>query len=156
MNNSIKQQSLFFLTCKVLYFLFPLPVAWLSLSLMSMYLKYYDMGINAGANNGFLVFFVAPALLTALYIIAVVSIYLANRFLKSQWLGIIFGSLLVLILGVGSFIAQVQSSLDYPTEKSKNMTAFLKYYAEEIGTHLTHHSDSKDLQRESKQLKLQD
>ena len=95
---------------KVLYFLFPLPVALLSLSLTSMYLAYYDMGINASANNGFLLFIVAPILLTVLYITAGTSLFLANRLLKSKWMGILLGSVLVFIVGVGSFILVLRHS----------------------------------------------
>lgn len=133
MNETVKLKALPLSMCKVLYFLFPLPVAWLSLSLMSMYMKYYDIGVNSGANNGFLVFIVGPVLLIVLFITAATSLYLANRFLKSLWLGILFGSLLVFIIGIGAFIIQAQSYSDYPTEKPQNMTLFLKYYVREMG-----------------------
>lgn len=132
MNETIKQPSLIFSIGKILYFLLPFPVALLSLSLMSMYMKYYDIGVNMAANNSFLVFFVAPVLLIVLYITAATSLYLMNRYFKSQWLGILLGSALMFIVGIGSFLIEVQSDLDYPTEKPKNMTLFLKYYVSEM------------------------
>lgn len=132
MNEKIKPPALFFAIGKVLYFLLPFPVTWLSLSLMSMYMKYYDIGVNSAANNGFLVFFVAPVLLIALFITAAISNYLVNRFYKYQWLGILFGSVLVFIVGIGVFIIQAWFYLDYPTENPQNMTLFLKYYVREM------------------------
>jgi hypothetical protein len=95
-------------------------------------MKYYDIGVNSGANNGFLIFFVGPALLIVLFIASTISLYLANRFLKYQWLAIIFGGVLILIIGIGSFIILAQSYSDYPTEKPQNMTLFLKYYVNEL------------------------
>ena len=133
MNETTKLKALLLSMCKVLYFLFPIPVAWLSLSLMSIYMKYYDIGVNSGANNGFLVFIVGPVLLIVLFITAAISLYLANRFHKSLWLGILIGSVLVFIIGIGAFIIQTQSYSDYPTEKPQNMSLFLKYYVREMG-----------------------
>lgn len=132
MDENIKQSSLVFTISKFLYFLFPFPVVLFSLSLMSMYLKYYDIGVNMSANNGFLAFFVAPILLIALYITAISSLYLMNRYFKSQWRGILLGSALMIIVGIGSFLIEVQFDSDYPTEKPKNMTLFLKYYVGEM------------------------
>lgn len=134
MNESIKRPAWPFSMCRVLCFLLPIPVAWLSLSLMSMYMNYYNMGVNSGANNGFLVLFVAPVLLTVLYITAATSLYIANRCFKSQWLGVLLGSLLIFMVAIGSFIIGVQFSLDYPTEEPQNMSLFLKYYISEILT----------------------
>lgn len=127
-NKTIRKLTLLFSICKVLYFLLPLFVTWLSLSLMSMYMKYYDIGVNPSANNGFLIFFVAPALLTILYITAIINLYISKRFFKSQWAGILFGSILIFMVGIGAFIIQTQYYEDYPTEKPQNMTLFLKDY----------------------------
>ncbi len=123
---------MFLSMCRFLYFLLPIPVACLSLSLISMYMAYYDIGVNPGANNMFLVFFIAPVLLAVLYITAAISLYIANRFFKSQWLGVLFGSLLIIMVGIGSFIIEVQSLLDYPTEEPQNVSQFLKYYLSEM------------------------
>jgi hypothetical protein len=131
MNKAIKELSLSI--SKILYFLLPFPVALLSLSLMSMYMRYYDIGVNMSANNGFLVFFLAPALLVILYVTAATSLYLANRLFNFQWLGILLGSALMLVVGIGSFLIEVRSVLDYPTEKPKNMVGFLQYYLTAIG-----------------------
>ncbi len=95
-------------------------------------MKYYDIGVNSGANNGFLVFIAGPVLLIVLFVAATISLYLANRFHKSLWLGMLFGSVLVFIIGIGAFIIQAQSYSDYPTEKPQNMTLFLKYYVNEL------------------------
>ena len=137
MNETIKQFSLLYSICEIVYFLLPFPIAMLSLSLMSMYMKYYDIGINMTANNGFLYFFVAPVLLIILYITATATLYLVNRFFKSQWLGIVLGSVLMFMVGIGSFILEVQSNVDYPTEEPQNMTLFLKDYISEMGARLS-------------------
>lgn len=113
---------------KIIYFLLPLPVALFTLSLMSMHMKYYDIGVNPGANNGFLYFFVFPVLLISLYIIAAGALFLANRFLKAQWQGILIGILLLIITGIGSFMVYDHLHADYPSEKPKNMRLFLHHY----------------------------
>lgn len=117
----------------VLYFLFPFFVAWLSLSLTSMYMAYYDIGINASANTGFLIWIVAPVLLIALFITATVSLYLARRFQRSTWFGIVLGIGLVFIVGIGAFLIQAWACFDYPTEKPQHIPTFLNYYVEEMG-----------------------
>lgn len=132
MDQITKQSASILSIGKIIYFLLPFPVALLSLSLISMYMKYYDIGVNMAANNSFLLIFVAPLLLIVLYITAATSLYLGSRWFKSQWLGILLGSVLMFIVGVASFLIEVQSDLDYPTEKPQNMTLFLKYYVSEM------------------------
>ncbi len=131
--NETKQQPAFLLLAgKIIYYVLPLPVAFFSLSLMSMHMKYYDIGVNAAANNGFLLYFVLPALLMVLYGIAIITQYLAGRFLKSQGLGLFIGILLILVTGIGSFIVHDRWYADYPTEIPRNMMLFLQYYIQEI------------------------
>lgn len=131
----------FFLSISiVLYFLFPFFAAWLSLSLTSMYMAYYDIGINASANNGFLVWIVAPVLLIVLFITAVVSLYLVRRFLRSTWFGIVLGIGLVFIVGIGAFLIQACAYFDYPTEKPQHMSTFFNYYVEEMGRRILNRS----------------
>jgi len=136
MSDSPKQFSWFVFV----YFLLPIPVAWLSLSLMSMYLRYYDIGINSAANNVFLIFFVAPALLIGLYITAITCLYLANRLVKPKWLGVLLCYLLVFLVGIGSFALEVRSVSDYPTDEPQQIGVFLKYYSKEIVARITHSS----------------
>ncbi|NOS89129.1 MAG: hypothetical protein HOP34_11440 [Methylococcaceae bacterium] len=131
-NGTITQSSLLFSLCKIAYFLLPLPIALLSLSLMSLYMEYYDIGVSMTANNGFLVYFVAPALLISLYITATASLYLGRKIFNFRWLGIVLGSALMFMVGMGAFLINVQSNLDYPTEKPQTMTVFLNYYVSHV------------------------
>lgn len=124
-----KWQKLPLSICTFTYYLLPLPVAWWSVSLMSMYMKYYDIGVNQGANNGFLLFFIAPVLLAIFYIISTLSIYTVKRVNKSQWLGMACGSAMVFVVGIIAFVVFAHSNLDYPTEKPQDIILFLKYYA---------------------------
>jgi len=117
---------------KILYFVLPFLVAWFSLSLTRRYMSYYDIGVNSGANNGFLFLLLGPVLLTVLIITAVTSTYLANRLFKSQWPGILLGSILMLLIGGGSFFLQVRYTADYPTQKEQSMTLFFDFIAREM------------------------
>ncbi len=133
MGEKRENHRLFRSVITVLYFLFPLWVTWLSLSLTSMYMAYYDIGINAVAANGFLLWIVAPILLIALFVTAVVSWYLGRRFQRAPWFGILLGMGLVFMVGMGAFLLQVKSYSDYPTQKQQDMSVFLNYYLQEIG-----------------------
>ena len=108
--------------CKVLYFLLPFPVCWLALVLTSRYWKFYDIGVNMTANNGYLIVIVMPILLTALYGVAVGCLTLANRFIRNRWHGLLLSSLLVLAVGLGYFAQEVWSSRDYGTEEPQKLT----------------------------------
>lgn len=119
------------------YFLLPIPVAWLSLHLMSLYSIYYDIGINAVANNGFLIYIVAPILLISLYIASVIFLYLTKRRVKSRWQRAILCCLLVIFVGLSSFAIKVRTVSDYPTEEPQNMSMFLNFYANEAFRHLS-------------------
>ena len=132
MNERKGSHSLFLSISIVFYFLFPFFVAWLSLSLTSMYMAYYDIGINASANNGFLLWIVAPLLLIILFITATVSLYLARRFQRSTWFGIALGVGLVFVVGIGAFLIQAWTCFDYQTEKTQHISTFLNYYVEEM------------------------
>ena len=121
---------------KILYFLMPIALSWLSISLMSMHMAYYDIGINASANNGFLMFFVFPVLLIIQYAIAIVAPYIAGRFLKSRRTGFVAGGLLLLCTVAGSFVMHLHKYADYPTQIPKDTVSFLKYYLVEIGRHV--------------------
>ena len=125
------------LVVKTMYFLLPWPVAWLSLSLMSMHAKYYGMGINMAANNGELLFLVAPVLLISLYATAAASLLLANRYTNSRWLGLYVGSALMVSLGIGIFLAQARYSPNYSIEPPKSMAAFLEYYMREMSERIS-------------------
>lgn len=125
------------LLIKTLYFLLPGPIAWLSLSLMSMHAKYYGMGINMAANNGELFFLVAPVLLVALYATAAASLLLANRYSNSQWLGFSVGSALMLSLGIGIFLAQARFRPYYSIDPPKSMASFLEYYLHEMSERIS-------------------
>jgi DMSO/TMAO reductase YedYZ heme-binding membrane subunit len=124
--------ALLHLILKILYFIVPFAVTWFSLSLTSMYMSYYDIGVNSGANNGFLLFFLGPVLLIVLFITAVTSTYFANRFFTSRWPGILLGSFLMLLIGGGSFFLQVRYTADYPTETEQDMTLFFGFLAREM------------------------
>ena len=125
------------LVVKTMYFLLPWPVAWLSLSLMSMHAKYHGMGINMAANNGELLFLVAPVMLISLYATAAANLLLANRYTNSRWLGFYVGSALMLSLGIGIFLAQARFSPNYSIDPPKSMASFLDYYMREMSERIS-------------------
>lgn len=130
--NAILQNRGVLLAAKIIYFLFPLPVTWTSISLMSLHLEYYDIGINMTANNLYLLMFIFPILLSVLYLIAAVNILLTKRFFRSQWLGLCSGAIFVIITGIVAFAVHDHSLTNYPTEKPRNMCHFLRYYLTQI------------------------
>lgn len=132
MNNPVLPDPAPFSVGKVLYFLLPLPVSWLSISLMGQYMKYYDIGVNPSANNATLVFFVLPVLLLVLYLVEMFCLWVVNRFGTSKCRGLLLSSLVVLIIGIGAFFIQVQTVADYPTEKPQNIRIFLEFYLQEL------------------------
>ncbi len=133
MTENAKSKTRLLLLCRVLYFLLPLPVTWFAINLMGSYMKYYDIGVNVSANHGFLMFFVAPALLVSLLVIAAISLYLLQRLLKSPWWALLLGSILVVSGGSGAFIVQARSNLDYPSERPQDISLFLRQYVAEMG-----------------------
>lgn len=80
------------------------------------------------ANNSFLLLFVAPVLLVTLYGVAICSLYLTNRYFKSQFLGIFFGGALIIFFGVSLFLIEVQSDIDCSIEEPLDPGLFLKFY----------------------------
>lgn len=126
-NNATRQKGIAVL-CKILYFMLPLLVGWLALSLMSKYMKFYDIGVNAGANNGFLMFFIAPLLLVGLYSIATLCIFIGNYLKASPYKTMCIGSFFILLFGLSAFFFYAQSKSEYPTEQPQNMVVFLKSY----------------------------
>ncbi len=130
--NKNQKYQILLLLAKIVYFVFPLIVTWISLSLMSIHLEYYDIGVNMTANSFYLLLVVFPALLLTLYIIAAVNIFLTKRFFKSEWLRLCIGVILVILAGIGAFAIHDHNLANYPTEKPKNMVLFLEYYFDEI------------------------
>ncbi len=126
-NNDTRQKGIVVL-CKILYFMLPLLVSWLALSLMSKYMKFYDIGVNAGANNGFLMFFIAPLLLVGLYIIATLCIFIGKYVKASQYISMAIGGFLIIVCGLAAFFFYAQAKSEYPTEQPQNMAVFLKSY----------------------------
>lgn len=120
-----------------IYFLLPLPIAWLSLSLMSMHAKYYDVGINMAANNNELVFLVAPVLLFTLYTTAATCLYLANKFSHSPWLGYPVGGVLMISIGIGLFLAEAEFGSKYSIDPPKSLTSFFEYYLGEMAKRIS-------------------
>lgn len=91
-------------------------------------MNYYDIGVNSGTNNFYLIISVAPPLLLALYGIALSIYFLANYLKKSQYRAMALGGLLTIVCGFFAFFLNIQSIKDYPTEKPQDITLFLKYY----------------------------
>jgi len=87
MNETAEQPALIILVCKVLYFLLPLPVSWLSISLMVRYVKYYDIGVNSSANSGFIFYFILPIFLVILYVVEMIGLLITNRLFILKFLG---------------------------------------------------------------------
>lgn len=124
---------MFRLACRVAYYLFPLPVAWLALSLMSQHMKYHDIGVNSGANNGFLMFFLAPPLLLLLYAVAGLADAVMARGRQPLRRRLLVGGLLTLLTGTAAFVAELQYYSGYPSDKPKDVAAFLSYVLANMG-----------------------
>lgn len=113
---------------KFLYYLFPVAVSWLCLSLMNAHLSYYDIGVNAAANRGFLLLFVAPILVPVLLFTAELTRRVALRLGMQAPLSSGLGALLVLLVGMGVFLGHCQYYADYPSERPRDTSAFLNYF----------------------------
>ena len=112
---------------KALYFLFPLPVIWLSLSLVSSYWAYYDIGINASANSLGLFFIVAPSLIFATYTTAVIVFLITRALIPNQKIGLLIGCTLVFTVAIGLFRFHTYTP-DYPTNEPQDLAVFLEIY----------------------------
>ena len=133
MDRPAKPASVLLAVCKILYFLLPMLVVWLSVSLMSMHMKYHDIGINPGANNGFLLLIVTPVLSIILYIAAAASLRLSDTIFISPWAGIVVGSAVVVGLGLAAFLLKVMLDLDDAGGQAGSLVQFLDYYLQQIG-----------------------
>ena len=93
-------------------------------------MKYWEMGVNPGANNIGLVYFVAPALLSFLYILSIAVRYLTKRFEVPKIFGMAVG-VAVMIATEGVVFMVITHDQNIKTEecKSHNTIHFLKYYA---------------------------
>ena len=125
---SEEPKSGFLVVCSGFYYLLPILVAGMSVSLMSMHMKYLKLGINMAANNGLLYFFVAPALASVLYAAAITSRYLANRVFKSQWPGLLIGAAAMIGLGLAAFWFKAQADLQQTDRIATSMAQFLDFY----------------------------
>lgn len=111
---------------RALYSLVPPAVCWFTLHLMDAYLRYYDIGINPGANRGFLITIVAPALLAALYAAACLGPAIGRRCCRSQRLGMAMGLSAMGLIAVGAFAFMLHGLHDYPTEQPQSIGRFLQ------------------------------
>jgi hypothetical protein len=114
------------------YFGLPLYLSLLAVNLLSHYLSYYKIGINASANSFGLVFWELPKLLLGNFGVVFAIWYAAKRFKWSRgW---------VIFLGILSSIAvctmlvwwSISSYADYPTFKDQNLGEFMDYYVRKV------------------------
>jgi hypothetical protein len=113
---------------RALYYLVPPVVCWFTLRLMDAYLGYYDIGVNPGANRGFLLYIVAPALLAALYAAAWLGPAIGRRWCRSQRLGMLLGLGAMGLIALGVFAFMLHGLNDYPTEQPQSIGRFLEDY----------------------------
>ncbi len=125
-------RSVFLALALVVYFCIPFLMTWLSISLTSMYLAYYDMGFM-GANNLGLVLFVAPLLLLVMFGIIAGIARIAAYWRWSRWFAMLLGTFLMFAVGIAAFLQQISDLADYPTLEPQGMTVFLKYYFQKMG-----------------------
>lgn len=111
---------------RILYFLLPLPLTYLSLHLIGSYYLYYDLGVNNNANNGYLTIIVAPVLLTAMYAIAILVFYLTRRLLSPGAQTLLLGNILLWGGTFGTFFMHYNPQ--YIDGQPQDISAFLIYY----------------------------
>lgn len=106
----------------------PLVVCWLSISLMSAFLRYHDMGVNTRANDGFLIYFVAPPLVLALYGLAGVANRLRRRLRWATAFSVMASLLLVLAGGALACWLHALSLADYPSDQARGLMPLLNFW----------------------------
>lgn len=112
----------------LLYWLLPIPVALLVLGLISRFQEYHDLGVNMGANNAVLLFFVGPVLLLGLYAVAALALALLRRWLPSRGLAMLLAALCVVAAGWCVFLYKALPEPDPPSDRPPGLAAFLAYY----------------------------
>lgn len=112
----------------VLYWLLPIPVTLLCLSLISRFQEYHDLGVSMGANNAVLMFFVGPVLLAGLYAVAVLALALLRRWLPWRRLAMPLAALCVVVAGCCAFLWKALPPPSPPSDRPPGMAAFLDYY----------------------------
>lgn len=113
---------------KAIYFSLPIPITLGLLSLMSQYMKFYRLGINPGANNGFLYFILGPVLLAGLYFLAFITLYVAQKLGKSTRFGLLAGSVLLCLAAVAVFGVFTAKMHDDTAERVQDTGVFLQHY----------------------------
>jgi hypothetical protein len=116
----------------VIYFCWPLFLSLHCVRLISHYLSYYKIGINAAANSWGLVFLEFPKLLICNYAMIFVIWNLANRFKWSRWWMLFAG--VVASIGICTILVgwNIASYADYPAYKVQNLGEFMNYYIHHV------------------------
>lgn len=113
---------------KMLYYIFPGLMTWLTIHVLSAYLRHYDIGVNAAGSDGFLIFFIAPALFIFLYGVAWLTLFIFKFFKKKDALAMTLGGVHCVLFSMLAFFLYLQTVKDYPTEKPQEPMLFLKNY----------------------------
>lgn len=116
----------------LVHHLLPGATALLVLSLISQHMAYYGLGVNPGANNGYLMYFVAPPLLAGLYAASALARWLLQRWLGRPMLARCGAGLCVVVLGLGCFALHDGRTADEPLERPHDTVQFLRFYLAQL------------------------
>jgi hypothetical protein len=116
----------------VLYFCSPLFLGWHCILLLSNYMSFYKIGINAGANSWGLLFFELPRLLFFNYVMMFIIWNLAKYFKWSRWWMLFLGVLASVTICTTLVRWNIISYADYPTYKVQDLGEFMDYYVYKV------------------------
>ncbi len=95
---------------------------------MSLHLKYHDLGVNMGANNGFLLFFVAPILMVYFYLIVFLGLYLSRRLFSGKLRQTLTAIFLVLAASLFACFSKMKLDLKNAyTDRPPGLSHFIEY-----------------------------
>jgi len=126
---SIQRIFKFFTT--ILFWLYPIFLTIVVLSLTSRYQEYHDLGVNMGANNAFLMFFVGPILLISLYFIAWLSFVCLEKVLPQRKNLYKLLTLSVVTICAGMVFLYKTYPFNPHSERPPGLSLFFKYYIEQ-------------------------
>ncbi|GAB4455299.1 MAG: hypothetical protein Kow0070_03300 [Anaerolineales bacterium] len=111
----------------ILPFLLSFPLAYYYVRLVFLYYAYYDIGVNAYANGGWLTLFVMPWMFVWFNVVGFAAQWMARRRGMDRLKSTGVGALAMAGLFIASFLYTVINYLDYPSPKDYNLFEFFGY-----------------------------
>ncbi|NUQ86262.1 MAG: hypothetical protein HUU11_16275 [Anaerolineales bacterium] len=111
----------------ILPLLLSFPLTYYYTHLLFLYYWYYDIGVNAYANSGWLTYFVMPWILVLFNITGFIAQWIARRRGMDKLKATGIGALAMAGLFIASFLYTVINHLDYPSPKDYNLFEFFGY-----------------------------